>query len=172
MKSLNKLPFDLAKAVAVVLAAWYLIYCVQTPDDFHFIYGANLIIHEAGHTIFVFFGQFLHVLGGSFMQVAIPELFAGYFFLRRDMLSGGIILMWMGESLVEVARYAADAIVMQLPLLGGNDNVIHDWNWLLSDMHLLAYTPAISGAMRAIGIMILISGIVIAFAGSLKKKRE
>ena len=36
--------------------------------------GANLIFHEAGHILFLFFGESLQALGGSLIQVAIPAL--------------------------------------------------------------------------------------------------
>lgn len=161
----NKSDFRYLKIIFAILFALYFINCIRTLDDFHFISGVNLIIHEAGHFIFMFLGEFMHILGGSLNQVLIPLIFVGYFFLRRDLFSVGVILMWTGESIIEVARYAADAIVMQLPLLGG-DNVIHDWNWLLSYTHLLKYTPIVSTAIYDVGILTLIIGITLAFAAA------
>jgi len=151
------------KLIATFAFALYFINCISHPDDFHLIAGVNLLIHEAGHFIFMFFGEFIHILGGSLNQVIIPAIFAAYFFLRKDIYSGAIVLMWVGESIIEVARYAADAIVMQLPLLGG-DNVIHDWNYLFTATHLLKYTQIISTAMYDIGLLVFITGIVVAFA--------
>ena len=159
------------RVAAVLVVALYLVNCIRTPDDFHFISGVNLIIHEAGHIIFIFFGEFMHILGGSLTQVLIPLIFVGYFFLRRDYFSSGVLLMWMGESISEVAHYAADAIVMQLPLLGG-DSVIHDWNWLLVHMGVLKYTYQISGAMYVSAWVILLAGILVSLVSLYAKKSD
>lgn len=98
--------------------------------------GANLIFHEAGHVLFLVFGEFLQVLGGSLMQVLIPAACAVYFALRRQPAACAAALFWAGESLTNVAIYVADARRLALPLLGG-DGGIHDWNYLLGRLGLL-----------------------------------
>ena len=144
-----------AMATRIVLAlgtAAYFFYYAQTPMDWHFIDNVNLIIHEAGHSIFAFFGDFLHILGGSLLQIAIPVIFSGYFFLRGQYYSGSLLLFWVGQNFINVSVYAADAVVMQLPLLGG-DNAGHDWNNLLSMTHALPYTHAIATALFTAGFV-------------------
>jgi hypothetical protein len=128
----------------------------------------NLIIHEAGHSILLFFGQFIQVLGGSLFQVFVPLIFAVYFFIREDIYSSGIILLWVGESVIEVSRYASDATLMQLPLLGG-DNVIHDWNWLLSYTNLLQHTSLIASIIFTVGVLIMIGGFMVAFGSIVRR---
>ena len=155
---MNLTKSDYLKSIVAIVILAYLVSCMRSPEDFHFISGVNLVIHEAGHTLCIFFGQFLYILGGSLTQVVLPLIFAGYFFLKRDIYSGGIILMWVGESVVEVSRYAADAVAMQLPLLGG-DSSIHDWNWLLSSAGLLAHTSIIATLIYVVGVSVLIGGI-------------
>ena len=86
----------------------------------------NLAIHEAGHLVFGFFGDWLQFAGGSLFQVLVPLVFAGYFTARRQRFSASVVLGWAGASLLNVARYVADARAQELPLLGG-DNAIHDW---------------------------------------------
>jgi hypothetical protein len=161
MQKSNELIMKYLKLSIVLLFAFYLYNSLSNIENFHFISGVNLIIHEAGHIIFFFFGQFMSVLGGSLTQVLIPLIFSGYFFFRRELFSGSIVLMWVGESIVDVARYAKDAMVMQLPLLGG-DSVIHDWNYLLSAVHLLKYTDIIGGVIYYLGILVVLSGITLA----------
>jgi hypothetical protein len=51
--------------------------------DYHFIDGANLLFHEAGHIFFSPFGQTLMVLGGTIGQLAFPAGTSVYFFARR-----------------------------------------------------------------------------------------
>jgi hypothetical protein len=98
--------------------------------------GANLIFHEAGHVLFLVFGEFLAVLGGSLTQVLIPAVCATYFALRWQPAAFAAALFWTGESLTNVAIYVADARRLALPLLGG-DGGIHDWNYLLGRLGLL-----------------------------------
>ena len=40
--------------------------------DWIFINYANVIFHEAGHVIFSFFGDFIHVLGGTLGEFLVP----------------------------------------------------------------------------------------------------
>ena len=159
---------DYIKAIFVIMITWYFIYCLRSLENSHIVTIVNLIIHEAGHSILFFFGQFIQVLGGSLFQVLIPFIFAVYFFIREDIYSSGIILLWVGESVIEVSRYAGDAILMQLPLLGG-DNVIHDWNWLLSNTNLLQHTALVASIIFTVGVLIMIGGFMTAFVSIVKK---
>lgn len=68
--------------------------------------------------------------------------------------------MWVGQNFVNVSIYAGDAIAMQLPLLG-DDSVIHDWNYLLSTLHVLSATPVIASILFAIGILCIGAGIIL-----------
>jgi hypothetical protein len=89
----------------------------------------NLFIHEAGHLFLRPFGQFVHVLGGSLVQVLLPLALVVVAGRQSVWLTwyGGF---WTGESLVNVSVYIADAPVKQLRLIA--KGLIHDWNWLLS----------------------------------------
>jgi len=122
--------------------------------------GANLIFHEAGHILLLPFGEFLHYLGGSLMQVAIPATCAVYFWLHQQRTSSAVTLFWTGESLTNVAIYVADAQRMELPLIGGD----HDWNYLLDRLNLLNHCESLGRFVFALGaITILFSlGLIIA----------
>lgn len=123
-----------------------------------FLHGVNLIFHEAGHTIFLLFGQFLHVLGGSALQVLVPAVCAGYFLLHRQMASFAVALFWAGESITDVAVYMADAPTRALPLLGG-DGVIHDWNYLLDAVGLLNWAGALATLTFGVGTLIILAAL-------------
>ena len=146
------------KLIGALIAIVYIVYAIQTPQEFHIISTVNLIFHEAGHTLAAFFGKFIHFLAGSAMQVIVPLVIAGYFFLKREFYSSGIIIMWMGQSLVEVSVYMGDAQRMVLPLLGG-DSVEHDWNTLFSMLGILEYTDQIAGITYFAALMIVLVGI-------------
>ena len=70
------------------------------------------------------------------------------------------MLLWLGSSFFDVAIYAKDAIVMNLDLLGG-DNVTHDWNYLLSTLGVLKYTPQIASTIFSLGTLSLVVGVVV-----------
>lgn len=163
---------DVSRLAVVLLFGWYFISAALHQDSWHMIDSVNLVIHEAGHTIFFFLGEFLDIAAGSGFQMLIPFVFIMYFFLRGEFFSSALLLFWLGESIVNVSIYAGDAIVMQLPLLGG-DGTIHDWNYLLSHSGLLVFTPAISLVIFIIGIAMMIAGLFFGcvFATKLTVKR-
>lgn len=144
------------------VANLYSLYYAFTPTEWHFIDTVDLIFHEAGHTIFGFFGEFIRIAMGSGFQILLPFSIALYFFYLRQRISGAVCLMWTGMNLINVSIYAGDSIVMQLPLLGG-DGVMHDWNYLLSTLGILRYTPQIAGALSALGILAIGTGIALSF---------
>ncbi len=135
------------------MVASYFFYYAFTSNKWHFIDNINLIFHEAGHTITFLFGQFISITGGSLFQILIPVICCLYFLQQEEYHSASILLFWVGQNMINISVYARDAMLMQLPLLGG-ESVIHDWNYLLSTLKLLKYTPYIAD-------LIYISGIVI-----------
>jgi len=150
------------RLVGITIASAYFLYCAATPSQEHFIDLVNLIFHEAGHAIFIFFGNFIHVLMGSGFQVLLPACISAYFFKTAQPLSGAVSLMWAGENMTNVSVYAGDAALMQLPLLGG-DSSMHDWHYLLSTTGLLWATPLIAGAMYLLGLAFVLVGVAYAY---------
>jgi hypothetical protein len=155
----------LEKLAVAILGSAYFIYYASSATDWHFIDNLNLIIHEAGHWIFLPFGEFLHVLGGSLFQTIFPLIYVGYFYFRNDLFSAALLLFWVGQNLINVSVYAGDAQVMQLPLLGG-DAVIHDWNFILSYTHTLQYTAQIASCIYGAGIIVIILAAAISMYAS------
>jgi len=127
---------DPLKLTVAAVASLYFLWCAYDPNQWHLIDGVNLVIHECGHLIFPPFGEFMTIAGGSLFQIIMPALFVGYFCYQRQFYSAAVVLFWVGESILNVSVYAGDAVVKQLPLLGG-ENSIHDWNYLLNAMDLL-----------------------------------
>ena len=58
--------------------------------------------------IFGFFGEFIAVVGGSLMQVLIPVIATVAFLRTRQWASAAVTLFWTGQSVTDVAIYAAD----------------------------------------------------------------
>ena len=112
-----------------------MIWLVLNRGNYTLIDNADLVIHEAGHIFFMFFGKFIYTAGGSLMQVILPSFIAWYF-LRNNYKTGvQFSLLWLGQNLINVSVYAADAQAQMLPLLGGN-RVYHDWHYMLGELLL------------------------------------
>jgi len=115
-----------------------MIYFASTRGDFHFIDFVNLLIHEGGHGVFKIFGDFIYTLGGTLMQIIIPTMFVVFYWKNSKIIPTQIFLVWLGQNLINISVYAADARAHKLPLLGGN-NVYHDWTYLLNRTGLILY---------------------------------
>lgn len=135
----------------------YFLWIAYAPMQGSFLDIVDLPIHETGHLIFGIFGETLGMAGGTLFQLIVPAVFAGYFWWNEKHFSAVVVLFWVGQSFINVYIYAQDAIVMQLPLVGGG---IHDWNWMLSRFGLLASTSTIAGLIRAIGTLTIIAAAV------------
>lgn len=120
----------------------------------------NLLIHEGGHGIFSLFGQFVYTLGGTLMQILLPLLFVYYFVSHRKRIGLQISFIWLGQNLMNISVYAADARERSIPLLGGN-KVYHDWHFLLVRTGLLQYDDEIGTAFYLLGIIVLAASILI-----------
>jgi hypothetical protein len=136
----------------------YFLNSARSPFTWRFLDGVDLIIHEAGHWVFMFFGEFLEIAGGSLFQVIVPLMFVVGFLLQQKYVSASFVLFWVGQSIINVSVYAGDAIAMQLPLLGGGQ-VIHDWNYLLTRLDLLEHTETVRLIFETIGVMTYLGAI-------------
>ncbi len=167
MKNFVKNKISINRIILTILITIYMIYYLTTLNEWHFIDYINLIFHESGHIIFYPFGEFIGALGGTLMQIIIPLIFIIYFYKRKDKFSASIISFWLGQNFFNIYIYIKDAIVMELPLLGG-DSVFHDWNYILSKLNILKYTENISYIFYIIGIIILIYAFVFSIKFSIK----
>ena len=123
----------------------------------YILYSVDLIFHEAGHFIFIFFGEFMNFLGGSLMQLLVPMLVLIHFLREKDRLGCFTATWWLGVNLVSVGRYMADARAQILPLL--NENLTHDWWYLFSRMSLLEYDRIIGGSVVFLGYVFLFGAV-------------
>ncbi|PYS98647.1 MAG: hypothetical protein DMF63_14745, partial [Acidobacteria bacterium] len=131
------------KLIFAILFSIYFLWIARDPMLGSFLDLVDLPIHETGHLIFHPFGEFLGIAGGSLFQVILPAVFVGYFVWREQYYSAAIVLFWVGQSILNVWVYAADAVVMQLVLTSGftgSEGSFHDWNYLLTTTGLLGST--------------------------------
>lgn len=160
MKKLT--PGQYAKLALAVILLIYGIVLSASPGTYRFLDRVDLIFHEAGHIVFMPFGSFITILGGTLMQLIMPAAFVVYFFLRRSLYSASVVLFWLGQSFYNVSVYAADARTRALPLITG-DKSTHDWFNLLSQLGWLGHDRAVGGFFYVLGAVCLLASAAGAF---------
>ncbi len=135
------------------------VYLVLNRGIYTWIDNADLVIHEAGHVFFMFFGSFIHSAGGTLMQIILPSIIVWYFFRNSYRLGVQISLLWLGQNFVNISVYAADARARILPLLGGN-KVSHDWHYMLAELNLLEYDKSIGYLFLVCAVLFFITSLL------------
>lgn len=164
--------FNPFAAILVLILSLHILFGAQhyTPTGFinardplmMFLHNVNLIFHEAGHVILGIFGRFIGLLGGSLMQVGVPLWLSIYFVITKQRFAAAIALWWTGQNLLDVSLYIKDAQERDLPLLGG-EGVMHDWHFILLDLHLLLKDDLIAGIVYSLGLLICMGAIALGF---------
>lgn len=161
---MNELPSsDLGNKNFVLLKRWLptiimlpiMVWLILNRGKYTWIDNADLVIHEAGHFFFKLFGKFIYTLGGTLMQIILPSIIIYYFWKNKyktGMQAGGL---WLGQNLVNISVYAADARTQNLPLLGGN-KVYHDWNYMLGALNLLEFDAEVGYLIFGSAILIFV----------------
>lgn len=115
--------------------------------------SANLALHEAGHPLTGAFSERLAVYGGTLFQLLFP-LAAAWHFARREHAPGlATAWIWLGENLLNIARYIADARARELPLVGGGE---HDWTEILGRWGLLQSDVRLASSVRLLGTLLIL----------------
>jgi hypothetical protein len=148
---------NIGKIIFIVLLIYLAFVSITAPNHWIFLDGANLIIHEAGHPLFMAFGRFAGFLGGTIFQLLVPAIISIYFLFRQQLFSAGFGFFWLGENLVNVSVYMKDATDMALPLVGWGS--IHDWNWMFTELGILQHDQMIGGYTYVLGLSVMISSI-------------
>jgi len=146
---------ELKKWIPSVILLPICVYLILNRGNYGLIDNADLVIHEAGHFFFKFFGKFIYTAGGTLMQIIIPSIIIFYFFRNMYRLGVQIGLLWLGQNLINISVYAADAQAQKLHLLGGN-SVYHDWHYMLGEIGLLNYSAEVGYFFVVLAILIFI----------------
>jgi hypothetical protein len=133
---------------------YILIRTLQDPSYHNLLWPLNLGFHEAGHLLFGYGGQFLGMLGGTLLEGLMPIFGVYYFYRKRDFFSSVLCFGWLSTALFSIARYAADARKMVIPLvsLSPDPEILHDWNYLLSHWGLLEHDQTVAFLFCAFGV--------------------
>ena len=115
--------------------------------------SANLALHEAGHPLVGWFSERLGVYGGTLFQLLFPALAMAHFWRTGHPVGLALTTVWLGENLLQIARYMADARAQLLPLVGGGE---HDWAEILSRWGLLHRDTLLAGLVRLAGCALML----------------
>ena len=121
-----------------------------------FIHRPLLVFHEAGHVVFMPFGQWVSVLGGTLGQLIMPVILAGaLLFKNQDPFGAAIGLWFLGVSLLDIAPYMFDALHPQLTLLSGTTGEAggHDWVFLFSSVGWLEQSQRLGAITHKLGAL-------------------
>lgn len=158
------------KLIFAAVLSIYFLWIAYDPMLGSFLDLVDLPIHETGHLVFRLFGEFMGIAGGSLFQVILPAVFVGYFIWREQYYSAAIVMLWVGQSILNVWVYAADAVVMRLVLTSGftgSEGSFHDWNYLLTRTGLIGSTKIVAGIIRSVGTLVIIASGVFSIYYSL-----
>lgn len=118
--------------------------------------GLTFGLHELGHLLFGFLGEFMGIAGGSLTQIAAPVIATVILLYQRDYFGISVAGCWLSFSLYNLATYIGDAQAMQLPLVSvGGGDAYHDWEYLLVQAGLLEQDAKIALLTRGAGLVVL-----------------
>jgi hypothetical protein len=144
--------------VLIVLLLFFGLFLYALVRDMempHRMDNAFMLIHAGGHALFRVFGLTAAVAGGTFLQLFVPFALGFYFIRKRQPFGVALCLFFFFEQFLPIARYMADAQAQQLPWMsiGRYESVIHDWNYLFTQLGVLSYDTVIAGIVRSIGTL-------------------
>ncbi len=148
-----------------------IVYLIQAADVFYEVAPGRqwpfllfairtifLFIHEGGHFLFMFFGETLNILGGSFWQIVFPLLSFILAVRKRSHFVAPFALFWVGPNMMDVSLYMRDAPMRLLPLLGGHKSR-HDWWNLFRKWEMLDSAGTVADLFYFVGLLVSIVAI-------------
>jgi len=146
-----------SKAAGIGWLAFYglfFLHVLTDGDDFLAIDHVNLIVHEAGHLLFGWFGPTAGLWGGTLLGLLVPLALAVHFAYQRQTTGAAFAAFFFFENFLYISLYMADARVQLLPLVTvGDPDAMegHDWFLILSQWGLLQYDVSIARGVRMAG---------------------
>jgi hypothetical protein len=154
-----------SRGAAIGWLAFFAIMLLSAASDGTLAHLADLVflpIHEGGHLLFRFFGTWIMVAGGTFLQLFVPFALAVYFILRRQLPGSAFCAFFFFEQFLPVAVYMADARCqcLQYVSVGDSGNFIHDWFYLFSSVGVVAHDTQIAAVVRGLGWIGMLATVI------------
>jgi hypothetical protein len=136
----------------LVFYAVFLFYAFTSKGPSLFIDLVFVPIHEGGHLLFRWFGETLHVLGGTILQLFVPLAIAVYFVFQRHVAGTALAAFFFFENFLSVGTYMADARAIALDYVTvGEGEAQHDWTTMFIKLGVLEYDTTIGHTVRVLG---------------------
>ena len=94
------------RAVFGVAVGFYAVFLLQAAQGAGFPRWMDLVfipIHEGGHLLFRFFGEFVAVAGGTLLQLGLPLMLASYFVLHRQVQGAAFCTFFFFEQMLPIS---------------------------------------------------------------------
>ena len=162
MSQQRRIGFEPVRLPELIGVALFAVYClgfgVFTEEQWvPLLDSAKLALHEAGHPLFGVFGRTAMWYGGTLMQLVFPVATLVAFLTKRQ--AHGVVCgaIWIGNKLLNIGRYMADARAQMLPLAGGGE---HDWTEIFMRWGVLQHDTAIGGSLRWAGGLLIAASML------------
>ncbi|MBI4443678.1 MAG: hypothetical protein HY649_09930 [Acidobacteria bacterium] len=131
----------------------FLMHAAFDSDRFLLVDHVNLIVHEAGHLLFGWFGATAGLWGGTLLELLAPLALAVYFAVHRQTTGVVFAAFFFFENFLYISVYMGDARVQSLPLItvGDPEGGGHDWFLIFARLGLLQYDTLLARVVRAAG---------------------
>ncbi len=186
------------KSVALIFVVFLFLFIKYKPYEFSHYHGTSSLqqifslyffisnqtlgmIHEAGHGICYILPcpEFFMVLNGTLFQVLLPFGIGVYYKRRKQVFPWLIALFFTGFSLQYTAWYISTAHISSHVSAAnsflGVDGY-HDFNYILTHLHILKYDSQISFLVKLFSYMLMIFVVIkmvfIAFVFDNKRKNS
>jgi hypothetical protein len=145
----------------LVWFAYILVNHIADPMYQSLFKSLNLGIHELGHPLFSYFGEFMHAAGGTILQCAAPVAAMVMFARMRDYFAIAVCFGWLSTNLFDVATYVADARARVLPLVTpGRWEAQHDWYYMLGRLGMLHWDGTLAFLLRVAAVATMLICLV------------
>jgi len=110
-------------------------------------------IHEGGHLLFRYFGEWIMFAGGTFLQLFVPFALAVYFAFKRQLFGTAFCTFFFFEQFLPIGIYMADARCqcLEYVTVGDPELAEHDWFYLFSHAGVLDHDTQIGNIFRVLG---------------------
>lgn len=122
----------------------------------------NFGVHEVSHIATFFLPNLAVALAGSVGEISFTLLLLIAALKAKSYAAACFTGLWVMLAFISVGRYVSDARAQALQLMGPSETVIHDWNYILSELNLLQYDQLIGGALQYHGVLIGLVSVVLA----------
>jgi hypothetical protein len=144
------------RLAVLALLGWDGLRHLRDPEAGGLFAGITFGVHELGHLVFSFFGEFMGVAGGSLNQLLIPIGAGALLYYYNDYFGLSAAGAWLSSSLLDLARYVGDARSFDLDLVGFGGDPQHDWAYLLGRFGALQYDTRIANGLRLLALICLL----------------